>query len=503
MSQYGRIGKRRSGSATWQWMLLGFFPGILCGGVLIFAMFASGALNSLTAASLPSPTAFIIKEVQIVTATASITPDVSATPESVAVTPDTPVGTASGSTLPTSTPLIIVSTATSGAVSVGPTATSPLAGAQSFEGTIVAGVNPLPTIAGAQADVPTSGIPAILQSGLTNLITIPSGTFTMGTDAQEILQAVAECVDRDVGNCLESDGTDSTPQIQVRLDSYQMEVTEVTFAQYIAFLNYLRSQGTSHKDACPSPNGASTLCIQTTNENPTDAVVTFDSINYNVSPGLLQHPVYGVTWAGAQAYCEAIGRRLPTEAEWEYAAKGNDPGRIYPWGNLWNPANAKTRIPKDIPPGTMAVGSYQGGVTPNGLFDMAGNVSEWVIDWYGEAYYSELLNQTQPVSNPQGPIQGINKVMRGGSWDTLPFFTRTVHRLFNQPAPDGNGTTFPRSIGFRCAAAVGENVVVPTVPTVTSGTVNPANLGANVPLVAPTASSGAEGTTMPGSGSPG
>ena len=82
MSQYGRIGKRRSGSATWQWMLLGFFPGILCGGVLIFAMFASGALNSLTAASLPSATAFIIKEVQIVTATASITPDVSATPES-------------------------------------------------------------------------------------------------------------------------------------------------------------------------------------------------------------------------------------------------------------------------------------------------------------------------------------------------------------------------------------------------------------------------------------
>lgn len=496
MGQYGRIGKRRSGSATWQWMLLGFFPGILCGGVVIFAMFASGALNSMASASLPSPTAVIIREVQIVTATLSATPDVSATPEAPVATntPDVPVGTAAAGVLPSATPLLLQSTGSPNTpVPLGGGTATPqqVTGSQSLESTTVAGTNPQPTIAGVAAGAPTSGVPSAL-SNLTTLVTISGGTFTMGTTPLEVIAAVEECVERDEGNCEESHGTDSNPQFQVQLDTYQMEETEVTFAQYIAFLNYLRTTGKTHKDACPSPNGASTLCIQTTNENPTDAVITFDSINYNVSPGLLEHPVYGVTWAGAQLYCETIGRRLPTEAEWEYAAKGVDPGRIYPWGDLWNPANAKTRIPRDLPAGTVAVGSYPGGRTPSGLFDMSGNVQEWVQDWYSETYYSDLANQTQPVVNPTGPGQSLEKVLRGGSWDTLPFYTRTVHRLSWSPAPDGNNTSFPRDIGFRCAADVSASTPA------ANGPVDPANLGLNVPpAVTPTvAGAGAEATPM-------
>jgi len=477
MGQYGRIGKRRSGSATWQWMMLGFFPGILCGGVIIFAMFASGALNSLTTNSLPTPTGVVIKEVQVVTqvqiVTATPNDEVTAglpAPTQAAVGP---VGTIDPNSvlLPTSTPLVLVPTK-GAVVALVETATPQTGGAQSVELTTVAGTNPQPTVVGAVAAAPTSGIPASLQGLISTAVTIPGGTFTMGTTAQEVIQAATDCVKRDGGTCVEAYGADSSPQFQVQLASYKMEDSEVTFKQYIAFLNTLRSQGKTHKDACPSPNGASNLCIQTANENPTDAVVTYDSINYNVSPGLLPYPVYGVTWAGAQAYCEAIGRRLPTETEWEYAAKGIDPGRIYPWGNLWNPANAKTRIPRDVPAGMVPVGSYPGGVTPNGLKDMAGNVEEWVSDWYGETYYSDLANQAQPLVNPTGPVSGTEKVLRGGSWDQLPFFARTVHRRSFFPSPDGNSTTFPRSIGFRCAESVNG-----AAPAVSNGTVDPSTLG--------------------------
>jgi formylglycine-generating enzyme required for sulfatase activity len=337
----------------------------------------------------------------------------------------------------------------------------------------------------------------MLQSVASGLVTIPGGTFTMGTTPQEVIQAVDECVNRDGGNCEESFGADSSPQFQVKLDSFQMEETEVTFEQYVTFLNYLRTLPVpkSHKDACPSPNGASQLCIQTSNEVPGDAnqagsgaVITFDSTSYNINSALKPYPVYGVTWAGAQAYCEALGRRLPTEAEWEYAAKGSDPGRLYPWGDIWNPANAKTRIPKDIPPGMVPVASYPGGKTPSGLWDMAGNVEEWVADYYSETYYSEMANQPQPVENPKGPFNGTQMVLRGGSWDTLPFFVRTVHRRSEFPAPDGNSSLFPRTIGFRCAADVGADAPV------SNGSVNPANLGSTVPTATPAPGQGAEGT---------
>jgi len=498
MGQYGRIGKRRTGSATWQWMMLGFFPGILCGGMMIFGLFASGALNSLTPV-LPSPTPAATQQVQVVTVLAEPT-NAPATATTGLTATATLIGTAAEAIIPSPTKMVLLTTPTGKVVDFSLNSTPARPDSQSLEETTIAGLNPPPTFGAAVASVTGAGSTSpALQTGLSNLIVIPGGTFTMGTTVQEVLQAVSECVDRDAGTCEEALGADSNPQFQVQLAAFQLEETEVTFNQYVIFLNYIRSQGKNHKDACPSPNGASNLCIQTTNENLVDAVVTFDSINYNVSPGLLQHPAYGVTWAGAQAYCEAIGRRLPTEAEWEYAAKGGDANRIYPWGNVWNEANAKTSRPSDASKGTVAVNSYPSGSTPNGLKDMAGNVEEWVSDWYGEGYYSELNNQPQPAVNPQGPIQGIEKVLRGGSWDHVPFFARTVHRRAGQPAPDGNSNSFPRSIGFRCAAAVGENMPV------ANGTVNPANLGVNpAPAASATsASNGAEGTSQPGSGQTG
>ncbi|NJR12813.1 SUMF1/EgtB/PvdO family nonheme iron enzyme [bacterium] len=390
MGQYGRIGKRRTGSATWQWMLLGFFPGILCGGIVIFAMFASGALNSFSTTTAAAPTQVVIQvdkvQTQIVVVTATPDPNTTAAPVAAQQTSG-PLSTVNAAAigLPSATPLTMLTPMPSGTVVVGGSTPSGLPNASAVELTASAGINPVPTVSSAQAAVPTeSGALAAFRSVASGLVTIPGGTFTMGTTPQEVIQAVDECINRDGGDCQESYGADSSPQFQVELDAYQMEVTEVTFRQYVAFLNYLVSTGKSHKNACPSPNGASQLCIQTLNEMPNDGVITFNAINYSVNDTLLPYPVYSVTWAGAQAYCEALGRRLPTEAEWEYAAKGSDPGRLYPWGQVWNENNAKTRTTSEGPQGMLPVGSYPLGNTPSGLSDMAGNVEEWVEDWYSE-----------------------------------------------------------------------------------------------------------------------
>jgi formylglycine-generating enzyme required for sulfatase activity len=154
-----------------------------------------------------------------------------------------------------------------------------------------------------------------------------------------------------------------------------------------------------------------------------------------------------VTWYGAQSYCEAIGRRLPTEAEWERAARGPQ-NFLYPWGNLFTTDNAKTSRPRPDDPslaGAVAVGSYPTGASLYGMLDMAGNVAEWVSDWYSPTYYTQLTQTGAPVLNPQGPPAGTSKVVRGGSWDTPPFFARSVHRQESEPQ---NQTLW---LGFRCA----------------------------------------------------
>jgi len=288
----------------------------------------------------------------------------------------------------------------------------------------------------------------------------------MGTTPSEVTTAVNECT-RDGGTCEASYALDSYPAHEVRVDSFLMEITEVSFEQYVAFLN-VRGPDT-HINGC-----AGFPCIQTQNESP-DAPIIFDGTTYSIGAGLRPHPVYGVSYYGALAYCEATGRRLPTEAEWERAARGDD-GRIYPWGNRWDNALAKTNRPADTPPGSYPVGSYSNGASIYGAYDMAGNVAEWVSDWYSERYYEEQA-RAAPAENPRGPLAGQQKVLRGGSWNSVPFFSRTVHRQSEDPK------AFQRWIGFRCVEDPPTNTIIGTAD------LNPATLGLDPPQTAPPESS--------------
>jgi formylglycine-generating enzyme required for sulfatase activity len=211
-----------------------------------------------------------------------------------------------------------------------------------------------------------------------------------------------------------------------------METTEVSYAQYMAFMNALGPG--SHRNGCGGQP-----CMQTRNESETSNI-QFDGANYSVLLAINDYPMANVTWYGAKAYCEALGRRLPTEAEWEHAARG-DAGNIYPWSNTWDPTLASTRRPASGEPATVPVSSFPGGASPFGILNMAGNVAEWVSDWYDPRFYGR---PEATIANPQGPSSGTEKVVRGGSWDALPFFARTVHRQSHDPND-------PQAwIGFRC-----------------------------------------------------
>jgi formylglycine-generating enzyme required for sulfatase activity len=174
-------------------------------------------------------------------------------------------------------------------------------------------------------------------------------------------------------------------------------------------------------------------------EVSTIAYFAFNQTNGNTSPFPDQpnQPVTLISWTQARDYCRAQGKRLPTEAEWEYAAAGND-RRSYPWGYA-APETTRARFAGQGQ-GSVDIDALPGGATPAGLHHLAGNVAEWVQDWWAPDYY-----RASPANAPSGPAQGDYKVIRGGSWDQPPAELTPTFRAYHNP---DRGAAH---IGFRCA----------------------------------------------------
>lgn len=205
-------------------------------------------------------------------------------------------------------------------------------------------------------------------------------------------------------------GKDS-PVHKVYVDSFYIDKYEVTSAQYLAF------------------------CETTGHRLP----MFWGMDGFRCGLDYPNHPVVTVNWVDAKVYAKWCGKRLPTEAEWEYAARGGLVGMNYPSGNTLAPSDGN--YSKSDKRGSVAVGSY----SPNGfgLCDMQGNVVEWVADWYDPTYYS-----SSPTENPAGPDAGKFKVIRGGGWHSGPS-CNAVH--FRNALPPG---WLDFNVGFRCAKDV-------------------------------------------------
>ncbi len=285
---------------------------------------------------------------------------------------------------------------------------------------------PEPTSTPIPTPTPSLGSTMISEKDGMEMVFIPAGEFTMGSKLY----------------------ADERPAHQVTLDAYWIDKTEVTNQMFAKFLNDKMTQFTITPDDFMKSvkSGDDTLYLltcSTCTDKWTDRI-TWDGTQFSVAPGYENHPVVMVSWFGADAYCSWADRRLPTEAEWENAAKGTD-NRTYPWGNN-TPDKTLTNINNYVGD-TTEVGSYPAGASFYGLFDMAGNAAEWVHDWYNEKYY-----QNSPSSNPFGPDTGDKKVVRGDEWDCAYYFCggeRTSARLFPQePSTIGVG------VGFRCAQSL-------------------------------------------------
>lgn len=234
------------------------------------------------------------------------------------------------------------------------------------------------------------------------MVLIPAGEFIMGTDKVDTEGKAAEF------GTVKPWYLDEHPKHKVRLETYFIDQYEVTNSQYQEF-------------------------VAATGSRPPE-----DWERGRIPQGRENYPVTFVNWYGADRFCRWKGRRLPTEAEWEKAARGAD-GRDFPWGNEFDPTKANTG---DTGIGDLApVGQFEAGKSPYGVYDMSGNVWEWTADWYkpypGSDYMSEAYGEKY-------------KILRGSSWGgtghyTIPYFYRTSYRFYIDP--EG---AFPDA-GFRCA----------------------------------------------------
>lgn len=264
---------------------------------------------------------------------------------------------------------------------------------------------------GAQQEIPNS-VNEIFLPLITNnfvpitpseMVFIPAGNFQMGCDPNH----------NGGFNC----DLDELPLHTVNLDSYKIDKFEVTNAHYAQCVA---------AGACTAPSPTS----------------SYGRSSYYGNSTFANYPVINVSWFDANNYCTWAGKRLPSEAEWEKAARGTTP-RAYPWGDQ-APTCALMNgyVNRWCVVDTAAVGSYPAGASPYGVMDMAGNVSEWTHDWYSSTYYS-----VSPPSNPPGPLTGFDKIIRGGSAGEFDLDLRTASRYSTNP---NNRSDF---YGFRCAAS--------------------------------------------------
>ncbi len=479
-----KIGRRRNRNEGVQWLVIGVILGMACSFTVGFAGYVFGLIEFSASTSDGE------SEIRVVTSTSNpslpsptpTTPAIIDVPTNPGQTPETPVQPSQPIATFTPTDLPGVATATTEGVDSGGPETTPSVG------------TPMPTT--FLPSPPTEDNSAALAIGATVLVPIQGGTFRMGTTVDEGTAAVAECVQRFGGGCTDAMILDSTPAHDVTLDNFQIEQYEVNVIQYVNFLNYLIQQNPSnprpHLTAC---NGPCVLTVQDTGGEASDISYNSTDQRYEVRLAGVDrstYPITLVTWHGADAYCRALGRALPTEAQWERAARGLA-NSIYPWGPLWDENRAKTNRP--VTDGTVPVDSYSAGTSLGssdfGVLNMAGNVAEWTADWYLSNYYQQLASSGQAALNPLGPTGGDKKVVRGGSWSTQPIFARAVHRV--DAWGPGDVSTW---VGFRCAdTASGVSAVPPTTNTnVTT------NVVATTPAVIETTGSTGSGV-KPGSSS--
>ena len=264
---------------------------------------------------------------------------------------------------------------------------------------------------------------------VTDMAYIPGGWFIMGSD---------DCGDTPYD---EEGPPSEKPEHIVYLDSYFIDIYEVTNGEY---------------KVCVDAG----VCTPPVNEQYATPCATAEQ-RYN-DPARANHPVMCVYWEQAMDYCTWAGKRLPTEAEWEKAARGSADERIYPWGDGLDEECIKANVyyppPSSPCPGdTTEVGTHPDGASPYGVMDMAGNVEEWVNDWYAADYYS-----ISPSINPTGPASGTEKVFRGGSYQSPSVHMRVSRRvgkcdygsdlyLYNISIVDP--TVVRPFIGIRCASS--------------------------------------------------